>query len=299
MTTLDDLLQGLEAEVEAFAVCDVRAGWQLDAPALDHIAVHYALQGSGVLCFSTGVRLAFAPGTLIIAPAGMSARIIADADLPGGRTRCEPAATALPWLQSGPNEGLPQVLLACGVVQAASAAAHALFHSLGEPLAEDCSDDPRIRGMLDTLLAEIAEPGLGTKALTAGLMKQCFVVVLRRLVARGDQRLPWLRAVTEPGLGHALHHMMTHPGKPVGLDHLAEMANMSRSRFAERFHEIVGIPPKRFLSTLRLHWAARELRSRNVPIKTIAAEAGYRSRSHFTRAFKAHFGRGPSALRRG
>jgi len=299
MTALDNLLQGLEVDVEAFAVCDVRAGWHLDAPALGRIAVHYTLQGEGELHFTSGERVAFAPGTLLIAPPATAARITVDASVPTGLTQCAPAATALPWLQSSGDNATPQVLLACGTAEAASATAHALFDSLRQPLVEHCSQDPRITGLLDTLLAEIAAPGLGTRGLTGALMKQCLILVLRRLAAAGDQRLPWLRALNEPGLNHALQYMMEHPAEPVSVEHLAEMAHMSRSRFADRFHEIVGVPPGRFLSELRLHWAARELRSRDTPIKTIAAQAGYRSRSHFSHAFKAHFGCDPGRFRRG
>jgi len=295
---IDTLLASLEVDVEAFAVCDVRAGWHLDAPRLGRAAVHYVLQGEGTLRAESGERLPLAPGGLLILPPGVSARISADPRQRGGHTRCKPPAAALPWLYGGGGASEPgQLLLACGTVHAAGAVSRGLFDYLATPLQEDGAAEPRIRDLLRALLDELTAPGLGSRALCGAIMKQCLILLLRRLAGRDDQRLPWLRALHDPALGPAVRQMLADPGAPLDLERLAARAHMSRSTFAARFRATLGIPPKRLLSELRLEQAARLLATSDLPVKTIAARSGYRSRSHFSRAFKLRYGSDPGAWR--
>ena len=73
---------------------------------------------------------------------------------------------------------------------------------------------------------------------------------------------------------------------------------MSRSVFAERFRATFGSTPISFLHDVRLRRAAGFLRQRGVAsIEQIAWRVGFNSRSHFSRAFKEHFGISPAAFR--
>ena len=72
---------------------------------------------------------------------------------------------------------------------------------------------------------------------------------------------------------------------------------MSRSVFAARFADTVGRPPIEFLKTLRLDRAAHLLARTDLPVKSIAARAGYSSRNSFTRAFLARYAVGPARFR--
>ncbi|WP_440998117.1 AraC family transcriptional regulator [Arhodomonas sp. SL1] len=291
------LLRSLEVAVEAFAVCDVRAGWRLEAPAQGRVVVHYALQGEGTLRFSAGGSASFAPGTVVLVPAGVSARVTAPAGLRGGSTRCSPARSPLQWLSSGGDPGLPRVLLGCGMVSAHTPLGRGLFDQLPRPVVVAGGDDPRLLAGLDELLAEIAEPGLGSAALSSALMKQCLIRVLRRLAVDGHQGLPLLRALRQPGLAAAVATMIEDPANAPSLEGLAERACMGRSTFALRFREVFGQSPRAFLNELRLQEAARCLVDTALPVKTVAARAGYRSRSHFSRAFKARYGSDPDSYR--
>ena len=53
-----------------------------------------------------------------------------------------------------------------------------------------------------------------------------------------------------------------------------------------------------FVAKTRLHHAAELLRGTDLPVKAIAASIGFASRSHFSRAFRAAYGRDPRAYRR-
>lgn len=80
-------------------------------------------------------------------------------------------------------------------------------------------------------------------------------------------------------------------------DELAKAVGMSRSAFAERFVRVVGEPPMRYLTRLRLHAAARRLRQTRDSLARIAFDVGYESEAAFSRAFKREFVEPPASWR--
>ena len=71
---------------------------------------------------------------------------------------------------------------------------------------------------------------------------------------------------------------------------------LSRSVLAERFNDLVGMPPMHYLAHWRMQIAAGLLAG-NANIATVAAETGYGSEAAFSRAFKKMVGVSPSAWR--
>ena len=67
---------------------------------------------------------------------------------------------------------------------------------------------------------------------------------------------------------------------------------------ARVFRLSYGTPVGAYARGLRLTWAAARLRDSGDGIAQIALEAGFFDQSHFTRAFKQHFGSTPLAYRR-
>jgi transcriptional regulator GlxA family with amidase domain len=189
--------------------------------------------------------------------------------------------------------------LACGRIRATYGAETGIFEPLDQPIVEAFGAGHPIHHSFQTLLAELSEPALGAKALAEMLMKQCLVYVLRRLAERQDPRLPWLSVAENPKLGAAVEAMLSQPERAHSVEDLAALAGMSRSAFSAHFTQAFGQSPHGFLTESRLRRAAHFLETTGLPVKAIAGKIGYRSRSNFSRAFKAKYGIDPAGYRQG
>ena len=74
---------------------------------------------------------------------------------------------------------------------------------------------------------------------------------------------------------------------------------MSRSALAERFTQLVGEAPMRYLANWRMQLAKQLLREGTCSIQEVATRVGYESEAAFSRAFKRATGSPPATWRRG
>jgi len=298
MAGIERLLSAFHVAVEPFAICEVHGGWRMDLDELGFVTVHYVLAGRGTIEIGRGHHFAFAPDTIIIVPRGMAQKISAPNARRvsrGAEDNCLPLPEGLRWLTAG--SGAREIVVACGRIRATYGAETGIFDTLDAPIVEAFGAGHPIHHSFQTLLAELSEPALGTKALAEMLMKQCLIYVLRRLAGRGDPRLPWLSAAENPKLGAAVEAMLSDPGRAHSVEDLAQLAGMSRSAFSAHFTQAFGQSPHGFLTESRLRHAAHFLATTGLPVKTIAGKIGYRSRSNFSRAFKARYGLDPATYR--
>jgi AraC-like DNA-binding protein len=74
---------------------------------------------------------------------------------------------------------------------------------------------------------------------------------------------------------------------------------MSRSAFAARFTELVGVPAMHYVMRWRMHLATTWLsEGSDAGLGELAGRLGYRSEAAFSRAFKRIMGVSPGAARR-
>lgn len=296
-TNLERLLCLLDVRLHVIALCEVGIGWRLKMPPMESVLVHYVLQGKGVVRSEDGTVAFFGPGTLLFLPAGYGHELAAIGDEPNVATAKDTAfaiADGLMRFSAGGSQ--PEIVTVCGTISADYGNLD-LFQHMREPIAEDASDSRAIQTAFSLLVEELSAPRFGTRALCEALMKQCLIVALRAQMERGDFSLLPIVGLRDPRLMRALLEMLEHPAADHNLDDLAKISGMSRSLFAERFAEAFDRPPMDLLKQIRLHRAAHLLRSTTLPIQVIAMAVGYASRSYFSRAFRAAFGRDPKAFR--
>lgn len=287
---LDKLLSNLDIQVEQFSLCQITPGKRLLVPDSSRVMLHFALAGEGFLR-SGEIRHALKRCSLAIVPKGVHHSL----EPPGKIVReCKVDLDANP---EDSNED-PEVIVACGLVKVRYGAALGLFENLDNVLIEDLSDIPQVSDAFKEILAEQSSGAPGSDAMKAALMSQCIVHLFRHLCAQGYCNLPWLAALSDKGLAKALDLILQRPGDAHTVESLASVAAMSRSTFADSFSDAFGMTPMSLVRQTRLERAWKLLEQRHsMPVEAVGQRVGFSSRSHFSRAFKKHFGVTPLALR--
>ena len=84
--------------------------------------------------------------------------------------------------------------------------------------------------------------------------------------------------------------------EPMSTDELAAALNISRRQLERGFEKELGISPSRFARDLRLRYGHWLLEHTERSITDISAECGFADTAHFSRHFRALFGRPPSQV---
>ena len=151
-----------------------------------------------------------------------------------------------------------------------------------------------LRWALERLRHELTETQPGSVLIAKHLAHMMLVQALRIYLSNGAGRsVGWLFALADPQLAAAIGAVHANPGKSWTLTTLAQMAGMSRSKFAQRFKEITGNSPIEYLIRWRMLVAGERLISSSDPVSIIATSLGYDSESAFSTAFKRTVGCSP------
>jgi len=124
--------------------------------------------------------------------------------------------------------------------------------------------------------------------------KEPIRVPVAGLIARKSSDLV---AINHDGIAKALRYMWDHLHEPIGVDHLAASAAMSRRAFHKEFLQRVGRPPGQELQRARIEKAKRLLTQSDQKMESIALSCGYGGANGLWTAFKAATGASPKEYR--
>jgi len=300
---LDSLIATLEVNVVALVECLVSPGWSLSFPAVGVPAIHYTLKGRGQMVLGDGTKITLVPHAMVIMPPGQSFRIDAIVDgekLPTLRVKearilSLVAPETMQTFVAGEDE--PQLLTICGYFRASYGTTIDLFATLRSPIVEQFDALDHLAHNLQSVLAELAARQVGMLAMTTSLLKQVFVVLLRRSLKSADAWMERFSMLSDPQITRAFADMVAMPGAPHSLLTLSQAAGLSRSAFMARFLRCLGQPPMVVLRQLRMRQAANLLTANVLSVEQVARAVGYTSRSSFSRAFRQAYGNEPAAHR--
>ena len=125
-----------------------------------------------------------------------------------------------------------------------------------------------------------------------------FIQAVHTFMELNPERNCYIVALNDRYISQALALMIEQPQYPWTLNKLALKIGMSRSRFAQHFHQLMGTTPMRYLLNCRMQLAKQYIETGNMPISNINEMVGYASDSAFKKAFKEFFGNTPSFYRR-
>lgn len=145
----------------------------------------------------------------------------------------------------------------------------------------------------------LASGASGGATIIAKLSELMFVEAVRSYIEiQPANETGWLSGLRDPAVSQALALMHTQPQRDWSAEELAQAVNLSRSTFADRFTNVIGQPPMRYLTAWRMQTAAHKLRETRRTIAQISFDVGYESEAAFTRAFRRAFGQPPATWRR-
>ncbi len=96
----------------------------------------------------------------------------------------------------------------------------------------------------------------------------------------------------------SLELMRARFSEDISLDELAAEAQLSPFHFARMFKQSVGVPPRVYLTRMRIEKACELLERTDLPITEIAFEVGYSSNQVLARVFLKHRRMSPTDYRR-
>jgi AraC-like DNA-binding protein len=168
-----------------------------------------------------------------------------------------------------------------------------LAMALPEVLILPMGEMSAIAATLDLLFREAFDDAFGRQAALDRLVEYFLIQTLRHVVANGQLQGGIFAALADMRLAQAVRAMHDQPGHPWTLDELADLAGMSRARFAVNFRETVGITPLDYLTDWRMS-VAQNLLKQGRPIKSVAAAVGYQSQAALARVFAKRIGLAPT-----
>lgn len=158
--------------------------------------------------------------------------------------------------------------------------------------------DPLGTALTRQVLSELYAPANeGRDAYVGALVSALTAHVLRGASGQGLPNIP--STVTS---AYRLHNVMAmireHPEDDHGLEQLASTAGLTPSHFCRVFRKATGLTPHQFVMKTRLDRAGHLLMQSELSLAQISDSLGFKTQSHFTRAFRQFYQETPSDFRR-
>ncbi|HLH97857.1 MAG TPA: AraC family transcriptional regulator [Xanthobacteraceae bacterium] len=320
MTTdaLSDVLKTVRLTGAAFWDVAAKAPWVAESPRPDLI-LPKILPGAGHLvayhvvtegrCFANIVGrqpLALEAGEVIVFTRS-DPHVLSSS--PGMRTEAPQshpvdAATAsqLPFAIRLGDDGPVSAKLVCGYLACDAQPYNPLLDNLPPVITardRDGDETPWLGQFIRLARRESTHKRAGGESVLAKVSELMFIEVVRRhLSDMPAEQAGWLAGLRDPFIGKALSLLHARPQHDWTIEQLGRDVGISRSVLAERFADLVGVPPMQYLAKWRMQIASGLLDGGNTNMATIANKVGYASEAAFSRAFKKIVGVSPSEWRR-
>jgi AraC-like DNA-binding protein/mannose-6-phosphate isomerase-like protein (cupin superfamily) len=300
--SLSKLLRVINVQSTVYCLSEFRAPWGFH---VEHSAVakfHLTLSGKCVLALDNGDRFTVNEGEVIVLPLG-SGHTVQDrfrtTDVPSLESILTENPPTMGRLRYG-GRGRSTRLL-CGGFALSDALPARLLALLPPVLRFDMRavGASGVAALVDVIQAQAEDEQPGAPAIFAKIADVFLTQVLRTyLLTAESSGAIQVGPLQHPAIASAIELMRKHMDRPWTVPELAREVGMSRTLFVTRFSHLVGHPPMRFLTRLRLSQVAGDLATTNQTLFAIARRAGYETEASLSKAFKREFGVAPGVYRR-
>jgi len=155
----------------------------------------------------------------------------------------------------------------------------------------------QMRNLIEMMSEEAMQNDLGVSAILDRLSDALFLYIIRHALHQDPKLSPLLAALSVQHLRPAVSAFIYAPGVAWTVERMAGLACQSRSAFAERFSQLVRMPPMEFVATWRMQMATGMLADTHANMLDIALRCGYESEAAFRKAYKRIVGATPGKRR--
>ncbi|MCH9650672.1 MAG: AraC family transcriptional regulator [Deltaproteobacteria bacterium] len=301
MDALSQILSSVELQGSLYFPTLFRAHWGLQVPANTAMCRFHVVVEGRCLIGADGEEAWLGTGDLALVPHGREHTLQDDPETP--LVHLEEALEAkkyggeglLEWGETG-----ARTRLVCGHFAFDNEATHPLLEALPSLVhleATPSFDFRWIDQVMRFMGEEMHSQQPGSELIAQRLSEILFVQVMRHYGQTAEAPISVLAALTDSRLSRVFSAMHTDLKHPWQLEELAELSGMSRTSFAQRFSEQIGLTPMKYLLKQRIDLACKLLRS-GARSAEVASRVGYRSEAAFARKFKEEVGVGPGLYRK-
>ncbi|WP_262269453.1 AraC family transcriptional regulator [Microvirga yunnanensis] len=290
----------LEVAFVRLSECALAAGTHVAVARATASTIHYCLRGTGFILLDDEVPIRLTPHTLVIVPPGRAMTIAATEHPTTLRNAGKPnngGFTPGASQRHTVGDGQPTLVLACGSFRANYGPALDLFASLATPIVEKFDMHDNLGQVMTYAMAELTARHVGGGPMSAALLKLVLLALLRRCLVSTNTWVERFSILSDPPIARAFAEMASRPSAPHTVQSLSHAVGLSRSAFMARFSAAFGESPMSLLRRLRMRQAADLLAANALSVDQVALNAGYQSRSSFTRTFRRYYGSDPSEYR--
>ena len=305
MDLLDDVFDTLDLRGVLYFRTEFSGPWAVTVPDLQQAArFHIVMQGTCHVTVEDNPAVHLTAGDMIMIPRGRS-HVLADR---AGRN-ARPLETVLQdagydgrgVLGVGDRQSNAETQLLCGHYTFRQHAAHPLLNALPDAIVLTAAERMR-QPWLDDVLRMMTQRAFSDDLGSATSVKRLSEIVFAEVIRAGISQSPQIQAALEgfrdTQISRALERIHETPEYAWTVAELAAVAGMSRSAFAKKFNDSLGVAPMRYLADWRLQRALALLEDPRNSVQQVAAATGYLSAAAFSRAFSARIGMAPGEYRK-
>lgn len=298
--TMSDILRTIHLNASSYFCINIAAPWGIIEPETDHGTFHVVVNGSAwVEAPNQDELIHLTAGDIIAFPSGMSHKI--------GNGNCKSFISSkeiLKHIRNGENpyfKGHDITTLICGYFQYEKFTSLPLLRDMPAMLHIQSEKEMELNWLnqlIKTLANESRSLQPGGSIVINRLTEVLVIQLLRWHINHQKLDKGYFKALSYPDLSRSLQLIHNHFGRMWTVGELASAVGKSRTVFAKKFKQVVGMTPMAYLTQWRIKKAHQLLLERTHPVIDIAIQVGYNSEASFGKAFKKAIGQSPGQVRK-
>lgn len=185
----------------------------------------------------------------------------------------------------------------CAKMDFNQSAENPLTHALPSMLLMPLHELPELLPTIELLFSEATQDHCGRAAAIDRIAGYLLIQMLRYVMDYHKTRFGLLAGLADKRLVSALKAMHQNAQEEWTVQKLANLAGMSRARFAVHFRHTLGVTPGEYLTQWRVG-IAQEMIKRGMRLDLVADKVGYGSATALSRVIRARTGKSPRILKR-